>query len=1094
MPRRNDLHKILLIGSGPIVIGQACEFDYSGTQACKALRDEGYEVILVNSNPATIMTDPETADRTYIEPLTLEFLEKIIAKEQPDAVLPTMGGQTALNLAVELAHKGILDQYGVELIGAKLPAIEMAEDRKLFKEAMERIGVGVCPSGLAQTLNEAKVIAQEIGSFPLIIRPAYTLGGSGGGIAYNQEELEEIAQAGLDASPVSQVVIEQSLIGWKEYELEVMRDLADNVVIICSIENIDPMGIHTGDSITVAPAQTLTDKEYQRLRDASIKIIREIGVETGGSNIQFAINPDTGEVIVIEMNPRVSRSSALASKATGFPIAKFAAKLAVGYTLDEIPNDITQKTPASFEPAIDYVVTKIPRFAFEKFPGAQSVLTTQMKSVGEAMAIGRTFQESFQKALRSLETGRAGWGCDRKEMLPSLEQIRSNLRIPNPERIFTIRHALLMGMTIEEIYELTGIDPWFLGQMQQLLETEKQLKRIPLPQLEAAELLRIKQQGFSDRQIAYATKTTEDEVRQTRKQLGVLPVYKTVDTCAAEFEAFTPYHYSTYEQSYECLGLPQESAQPQPHLARSITESEVQPSDRRKVVILGSGPNRIGQGIEFDYCCCHASYALRADDFETIMVNSNPETVSTDYDTSDRLYFEPLTKEDVLNILEAETPEGIIIQFGGQTPLKLAVPLEEAKAPIWGTSPDSIDIAEDRERFEKILWDLEIPQPPNGIARSYDQSLEIARKLNYPVVVRPSYVLGGRAMEIVYSDAELEHYMTYAVQVEPEHPILIDKFLENAIEVDVDAISDHTGQVVIGGIMEHIEQAGIHSGDSACSLPPTSLSEKVLETIRTWTVQLAQRLNVIGLMNLQLAVQGEQIYMIEANPRASRTVPFVSKTIGLPLAQIAARIMAGKTLADLGYIEEKIPQHMAVKEAVLPFDKFPGTDPILGPEMRSTGEAMGIDADFGKAFAKSQLAANQKLPLTGTVFVSMSDRDKVAVVPVVKDLVDLGFKLVATAGTRQVLIDHGLEVELILKLHEGRPHVLDWIKNKDIQLILNTPFGEEAQADGRLIRRTALTYKIPITTTIAGAKATAAAIRALQSGPLDVKAIQDYHR
>ncbi len=1094
MPRRNDLHKILLIGSGPIVIGQACEFDYSGTQACKALRDEGYEVVLVNSNPATIMTDPEIADRTYIEPLTLEFLEKIIAKEQPDAVLPTMGGQTALNLAVELAHKGILDQYGVELIGAKLPAIEMAEDRKLFKEAMERIGVGVCPSGLAQTLSEAKVIAQEIGTFPLIIRPAYTLGGSGGGIAYNQEELEEIAQAGLDASPVSQVVIEQSLIGWKEYELEVMRDLADNVVIICSIENIDPMGIHTGDSITVAPAQTLTDKEYQRLRDASIKIIREIGVETGGSNIQFAINPDTGEVIVIEMNPRVSRSSALASKATGFPIAKFAAKLAVGYTLDEIPNDITQKTPASFEPAIDYVVTKIPRFAFEKFPGAQSVLTTQMKSVGEAMAIGRTFQESFQKALRSLETGRAGWGCDRKEMLPSLEQIRSNLRIPNPERIFTIRHALLMGMTIEEIYELTGIDPWFLRQMQQLLETEKQLKRTSLPQLEAAELLRIKQQGFSDRQIAYATKTTEDQVRQTRKQLGVLPVYKTVDTCAAEFEAFTPYHYSTYESSFESLGLPQEADQPQPHPARLITESEVQPSDRRKVVILGSGPNRIGQGIEFDYCCCHASYALRADDFETIMVNSNPETVSTDYDTSDRLYFEPLTKEDVLNILEAETPEGIIIQFGGQTPLKLAVPLEEANAPIWGTSPDSIDIAEDRERFEKILWDLEIPQPPNGIARSYDQSLEIARKLNYPVVVRPSYVLGGRAMEIVYSDAELEHYMTYAVQVEPEHPILIDKFLENAIEVDVDAIADHTGQVVIGGIMEHIEQAGIHSGDSACSLPPTSLSEQVLETIRTWTVQLAQRLNVIGLMNLQLAVQGEQIYMIEANPRASRTVPFVSKTIGLPLAQIAARIMAGKTLADLGYIEEKIPQHMAVKEAVLPFDKFPGTDPILGPEMRSTGEAMGIDVDFGKAFAKAQLSAGQRLPLTGTVFISMSDRDKVAVVPVVKDLVDLGFKLVATAGTRQVLIDHGLEVELILKLHEGRPHVLDWIKNKDIQLILNTPFGEEAQADGRLIRRTALTYKIPITTTIAGAKATAAAIRALQSGPLDVKAIQDYHR
>lgn len=1089
MPRRNDLHKILLIGSGPIVIGQACEFDYSGTQACKALRDEGYEVVLVNSNPATIMTDPDTADRTYIEPLTPELVEKVIAQERPDALLPTMGGQTALNLTVTLAKNGVLDKYGVKLIGANLAAIEMAEDRKLFKEAMERIGIGVCPSGLAQTLVEAKQVAQQIGSYPLIIRPAYTLGGTGGGIAYNQEEFEEICQSGLDASPVSQILIELSLIGWKEYELEVMRDLADNVVIICSIENVDPMGIHTGDSITVAPAQTLTDKEYQRLRDASIKIIREIGVETGGSNIQFAVNPVTGEMIVIEMNPRVSRSSALASKATGFPIAKCAAKLAVGYTLNEIPNDITQKTPASFEPSIDYVVTKVPRFAFEKFPGTQEVLTTQMKSVGEAMAIGRTFQESLQKALRSLETNRAGWGCDRKEKLPSLEQIRSGLRTPNPERIFTIRHALLMGMSVEEIYELTAIDPWFLHQLQGLLETEKFLKRTSLEKLSASELFAIKRQGFSDRQIAYATKTSEDTVRSYRQQLGVLPVYKTVDTCAAEFEAFTPYYYSTYE-----------------------TESEVQPSQRRKVMILGSGPNRIGQGIEFDYCCCHASYALRADGFETIMVNSNPETVSTDYDTSDRLYFEPLTKEDVLNILEVENPEGIIIQFGGQTPLKLAVPLQEAlsaklsslnleldpqqsnlKTQIWGTSPDSIDMAEDRERFEKILRELDIPQPPNGLARSYTEALEIARQINYPVVVRPSYVLGGRAMEIVYSDADLERYMTYAVQVEPEHPILIDKFLENAIEVDVDAVVDQTGEVVIGGIMEHIEQAGIHSGDSACALPTSSLAAPVLETIRYWTVQLAKRLSVVGLMNLQLAVQGKQVYILEVNPRASRTVPFVSKAIGLPLAQIAARVMAGKTLADLGFTQERIPQHIAVKEAVLPFDKFPGTDTILGPEMRSTGEAMGIDVDFGRAFAKSQLAAGQRLPLAGTVFVSMSDRDKVAVVPVVKDLMALGFQVVATAGTRQVLQDAGLEVELVLKLHEGRPHVLDWIKNEKIQLILNTPFGEEAQADGRLIRRTALTYKIPTITTIAGAKATAAAIHTLQSQPLTVKALQDYN-
>ena len=864
MPRRSDIHKILLLGSGPIVIGQACEFDYSGTQACKALREEGYEVVLVNSNPASIMTDPEMATRTYIEPLTPDMVEKVIAKEKPDALLPTMGGQTALNIAVSLAKSGVLDKYNVELIGAKLPAIEKAEDRLLFKEAMEKIGVPMCPSGIANNLAEAKKIAVEIGSYPLIIRPAFTSGGTGGGIAYNQEEYEQISASGLDASPMSQILVDKSLLGWKEYELEVMRDLADNVVIICSIENIDPMGIHTGDSITVAPAQTLTDKEYQRLRDYSLAIIREIGVETGGSNIQFAINPLNGEVIVIEMNPRVSRSSALASKATGFPIAKFAAKLAVGYTLDEISNDITQKTPASFEPTIDYVVTKIPRFAFEKFPGTEPILTTQMKSVGEVMAIGRTFNESFQKALRSLETGRYGFGCDRTETLPSIPQVRSSLRTPNPERIFSIYHGFKLGMTTEEIHQLTAIDMWFLDKMQELMQTEKFLKGTSLKKINSEQMRFVKQQGYSDRQIAFATKTTEDEVREYRKKQGIIPVYKLVDTCAAEFEAYTPYYYSTYEAG----------------------DSEVTPSDKSKVMILGGGPNRIGQGIEFDYCCCHAAYSLSEAGYETIMVNSNPETVSTDYDTSDRLYFEPLTKEDVLNIIEAENPNGIIVQFGGQTPLKLAIPLqnylENSSSPpvpqspspqIWGTSPDSIDAAEDRERFEKILRELDIKQPPNGIARSYQESLKIANRISYPVVVRPSYVLGGRAMEIVYSDADLKHYMTYAVQVEPDRPILIDKFLENAIEVDVDALCDHGGKVVIGGIMEHIEQAGIHSGDSACSIPYNSLPETAVATIRDWTTKLANALKVIGLMNIQYAVQGEQVFIIEANPRASRTRP-----------------------------------------------------------------------------------------------------------------------------------------------------------------------------------------------------------------------------
>ncbi len=1091
MPRRTDLQKILVLGAGPIIIGQACEFDYSGTQACKALREEGYDVVLVNSNPATIMTDPETTERTYIEPLTPDTVEKIIAKERPDALLPTMGGQTALNVAVDLANAGVLDTYNVDLIGAKLPAIAMAEDRLLFKEAMERINIPVCPSGIASNMEQARAIAQqEIGGYPIIIRPAYTLGGSGGGIAYNQEEFEEKAQLGLDASPVSQILIERSLLGWKEYELEVMRDLADNVVIICSIENLDPMGVHTGDSITVAPAQTLTDKEYQRLRDYSKQIIREIGVETGGSNIQFAVNPVNGEVVVIEMNPRVSRSSALASKATGFPIAKFAAKLAVGYTLDEIPNDITKKTPASFEPTIDYVVTKIPRFTFEKFPGSKPNLTTQMKSVGEAMAIGRTFCESFQKALRSLENGHKGWTpltspLDRRDKggLPSLSQLRAGLRTATPDRIFLIHHGFQAGMTVEEIHKLTAIDPWFLHNLQTIFAGETFLKETALDQMTASQMREIKQLGFSDDQIADATGTTEAEVEQKRRDLNIFPVYKMVDTCAAEFEAFTPYYYSTYEEGESENNVETFHGTPKP-----------------KVMILGGGPNRIGQGIEFDYCCCHASFSLSDAGYETIMVNSNPETVSTDYDTSDRLYFEPLTREDVFNIIEVERPLGIIIQFGGQTPLKLAVSLEEylnlhqdtIPTKIWGTSPDSIDIAEDRQRFEQILRQLVIDQPPNGLARSYDRALAIAGNIGYPVVVRPSYVLGGRAMEIVYSDQELEHYMSFAVQVEPEHPILIDKFLENAIEVDVDAIADQKGNVVIGGIMEHIEQAGIHSGDSACSLPYVSLTEPVVATIRKATIQLAKALKVVGLMNIQFAVQGETVYILEANPRASRTVPFVSKATGIPLAKIASLVMSGKTLAELNFTEEPKPKHIAVKEAVLPFEKFPETDVILGPEMRSTGEVMGIDYDFGKAFAKAELAAGQRLPLSGTIFVSTSDRDKQLVIPVVKDFMDLGFKVIATEGTKAALEAEGLEVGLLLKLHQGRPHVIDAIKNQDIQLIINTPTGQEAQTDGQLIRRTALTYKIPVVTTIAGAKANVEAVRALQSGSLDVKALQEY--
>jgi carbamoyl-phosphate synthase large subunit len=1067
VPRRTDIKKILLIGAGPIIIGQACEFDYSGTQACKALREEGYEVILINSNPATIMTDPATADRTYIEPVTAAMVERVIERERPDALLPTMGGQTALNVTVELAESGVLERYGVELIGAKLHAIKKAEDRELFKQAMEKIGLSVPRSDFARTLEEARLVADQIGSFPLILRPSFTMGGTGGGIAYNREEFDQMIVLGLDASPTSQVLIEESALGWKEYELEVMRDMADNVVIICSIENFDPMGIHTGDSITVAPAQTLTDKEYQRLRDASIKVIREIGVETGGSNIQFAVHPEDGRVIVIEMNPRVSRSSALASKATGFPIAKIAAKLAVGYALNEITNEITKKTPASFEPTIDYVVTKIPRWAFEKFPGTEPVLTTAMRSVGEVMAIGRTFQESLQKALRGLEIKRFGFGADRDEKLLDIETLKTQMRTPNPDRIFQIRQGMLAGMSVNDIHQLTAIDHWFLDKLEELVAFEKNFRG-------DVDLRKAKQMGYSDTQLAYLSGSTEQAVRESRIALGIVPAYKTVDTCAAEFEAFTPYHYSSYDQ-----------------------ENEVTPSSKPKVMILGGGPNRIGQGIEFDYCCCHASFALSADGFETIMVNSNPETVSTDYDTSDRLYFEPLTREDVLNIVDMEKPVGVIVQFGGQTPLKLAVPLEKAGVPIWGTSPDSIDVAEDRERFEKLLNQLNIRQPANGMARTPEESIAVAQRVGYPVVVRPSYVLGGRAMEIVYNDENLSRYMTRAVIAEPEHPILIDKFLEDAVEVDVDALCDRTGRVVIGGIMEHIEQAGIHSGDSACVLPTLTLSDEVLAIIRDWTAQMARALNVIGLMNVQYAVKqstnGDEVYVLEANPRASRTVPFVAKAIGVPLAQIAARLMSGKTLEELNFTEEVIPKHIAVKEAVLPFDKFAGTDTILGPEMRSTGEVMGIDTDFGRAYAKAQLGAGQRLPTSGTLFVSVTERDKTNVVPIVKQMIDLGFRVIATEGTQKFLQSQGLPVEKVLKIHEGRPHIADLMKNHEVHLVFNTPSGIEAQTDAQVIRRTALSQKIPVITTLAGARAAAAAIASLQQGPLNVRSLQEYH-
>ncbi|MEN8728857.1 MAG: carbamoyl-phosphate synthase large subunit [Desulfuromonadales bacterium] len=1083
MPKRTDIKKILIIGAGPIVIGQACEFDYSGTQACKALKEEGYEVVLLNSNPATIMTDPDFADRTYIEPVTPDVLAKIIEKERPDALLPTLGGQTALNTAVAVAKNGILDEFGVELIGAKLPAIEMAEDRTLFKAAMERIDIAVPRSGLAHNYQEAMDVIDHVG-FPAIIRPSFTLGGTGGGIAYNPEEYEQMAIAGIDASPTSEILVEESVIGWKEFELEVMRDLADNVVIICSIENFDPMGVHTGDSITVAPAQTLTDKEYQILRDASLKIIREIGVETGGSNIQFGINPADGRLVVIEMNPRVSRSSALASKATGFPIAKIAAKLSVGYTLDEIPNDITKETFASFEPTIDYVVTKIPRFTFEKFPMADATLTTQMKSVGEVMSIGRTFKESLQKGLRSLEIDSYGFesrlfdepGDYRRNLSDEqVERIETNLRVPNWERLWFLADAIRAGFTVERIYELTGIDPWFINNIRLIVEMEGRLIRAtelleqPEGEVFSGLLREAKQMGFSDKRLALLWDTNEQIIRDLRCKLAILPVYKRVDTCGAEFEAYTPYLYSTYEE-----------------------ECEASPSERKKIMILGGGPNRIGQGIEFDYCCVHGVYALAEDGFETIMVNCNPETVSTDYDTSDRLYFEPLTLEDVLEIVRVEQPTGVIVQFGGQTPLKLAVALERAGVPIIGTSPDAIDRAEDRERFQELLNKLGLKQPANGIARSFAEAEKIAERIGYPAVVRPSYVLGGRAMEIVYDQQQLSDYMKFAVQASPEHPILIDKFLEHAIEVDVDALADgHT--VVIGGIMQHIEEAGIHSGDSACSLPPYSLSKDIVKEIRQQTIALALELGVSGLMNIQYAVKDHDVYLIEVNPRASRTSPFVSKATGRPLAKIAARVMAGKTLKQLGITDEIVPEHISVKESVFPFIKFPGVDTLLGPEMKSTGEVMGIDREFGKAFAKAQLGANVKLPTSGKVFVSVRDSDKKAIIEPVRKLVDAGFLIVSTKGTAAYLRAHGITAQPINKVKEGRPHSVDMIKSNEISLVFNTTFGAQSIIDSFSIRRTALVYNIAYFTTIAGVEAVVDGILALQRETLDVTPLQEYY-
>lgn len=1068
MPRRNDIKTILVIGSGPIVIGQACEFDYSGTQAVKALKEEGYRVVLINSNPATIMTDPEIADATYIEPLTVEVLDKILEAEKPDAILPTVGGQTALNLALAAYDAGVLDKHKVELIGANVQAIRKAEDRELFKEAMAKIGLDMPKSAIVRTYQQAMDCVDSIG-FPAIIRPSFTLGGTGGNVAYNIEEYKNYVEWGLEASPVHEILVEESALGWKEYELEVMRDLNDNVVIICSIENFDPMGVHTGDSITVAPAQTLTDKEYQELRNASIKVMREIGVDTGGSNVQFAVNPANGRQIIIEMNPRVSRSSALASKATGFPIAKIAAKLAVGYTLDEIPNDITKKTPASFEPTIDYCVVKFPRFTFEKFPGADDRLTTQMKSVGEVMSIGRTFKESLQKAINSLETGKTGFD----EVFPTeelhkesvREEIEKYLRRPTDKRMWYIGDAFRAGYTTEEIHAISAIDPWFLDNIQEIIEFEAELKaKGSLKAVEADMMEKAKRLGFSDKRLAKLLKTHEDDVRSSRRKA----VYKRVDTCAAEFESNTPYLYSTFED-----------------------ECESEPTDRKKVIILGGGPNRIGQGIEFDYCCVHASFALEEAGYETIMVNCNPETVSTDYDTSDRLYFEPLTKEHVLNIVEKEKPIGVIVQFGGQTPLKLAVPLEKAGVPILGTSPDSIDIAEDRERFKDLIERLNIKQPPNGIAKNDQQAFEIADRIGYPVVVRPSYVLGGRAMEIVYEREALVNYMKYAVEASDDHPVLIDKFLENAIEVDVDSVSDGE-RVVIGGIMQHIEEAGIHSGDSACSIPARTINKDMQAKIISETKKLATELKVIGLMNVQWAIKGDELYILEVNPRASRTVPYVSKTIGRPLAKIASKVMVGIKLKELGFTEEIYPEYYTVKEAVFPFVKFPGTDLVLGPEMKSTGEVMGIDTDFGMAFYKSQLAAGNKLPEKGKVFISVKDACKDGILEVAKKFVQLGFTVVSTAGTYDFLAGHGIAVERIKKVSEGRPNIVDAVKNREISFCLNIPAGRRSRLDSESIRRAILSYSVPYATTLEAAQAVVTAIESKIHKGMTVKPIQQY--
>jgi carbamoyl-phosphate synthase large subunit len=1061
MPRNNELKKILLIGSGPIVIGQGCEFDYSGVQACKALREEGYEVVLVNSNPATIMTDPEFADRTYIEPITPEVIEAIMEREKPDAILPTLGGQTALNAAMELNRNGALARHGVKLIGANAQAIAKGEDRQLFKESMLRIGLDVPRSGVARSLADLDRIVGEIGTFPLVVRPAFTLGGAGGGIAYNREELDAIAARGLDLSPVHEVLIEESLVGWKEFEMEVMRDRMDNCVVVCSIENFDPMGVHTGDSITVAPVQTLSDKEYQMMRDAAFAVIREIGVETGGSNIQFAVHPDNGRMVVIEMNPRVSRSSALASKATGFPIAKIAAKLAVGYTLDEIKNDITRETPACFEPTIDYCVVKVPRFTFEKFPQADATLTTRMKSVGEAMAIGRTFKEALQKALRSLEIKRFGLCADGADKDVDPETLRLRLSIPNAERIFYIAQAFRDGISIDEVFELTKIDKWFLRNLAEIVAETRCLK--------TKDLLRAKKLGFSDRQLAVANGVTGSEIRAKRQSSGVLPTYRLVDTCAAEFEAYTPYYYSTYGD-----------------------ENERRDSAMRKVIILGGGPNRIGQGIEFDYCCVHAAFALRELGFETIMVNSNPETVSTDYDTSDKLYFEPLTLEDVLNICDQEKPEGVFVQFGGQTPLNLASGLKAAGVPILGTQPESIETAEDRQLFAAMLDRLGLRQTPNGSAISTDEAIAIAKKVGYPVLVRPSFVLGGRAMELVYNEKDLRRYMTSAIEVTPDRPVLIDRFLEEAIEVDVDCISDGD-ETVIGAIMEHIEEAGIHSGDSACVIPTFSLSQRVVDEISAATKAMARELHVRGLMNVQFAVKGDDVYVLEVNPRASRTVPFVSKAIGVPLAKLAAKVMTGKSLRDLGFTKEIVPKHFCVKEAVFPFLRYEGLDISLGPEMKSTGEVMGIDVDLGLAYAKSQMAAPPPLPKKGKVFVSVKDADKEAVIPVAREFVKLGFEIISTSGTAQALAKAKIKVTKVFKIHEGRLNVLDRIKNGDINFIINTPSGKIPREHEVVIRNAALAAKIPIMTTVRAALASANGIRSLQKRKVQVRSLQEYH-